>query len=269
MKLNYTKVKQGRYVGFCAIYRCIVDITFLMPFSSHWKSRSEHAHDYGLLWAIFMFIYFMIGDVAPTFIFLRIFDSGTVEKQEGDSVQGLHQSLLDKRSSSSIKVAENSSLPYKDPMCSSRAGSEHDVCSQVLQRNQLLTKSGTMEGSQLKKYKAVGLLFAAQWCPPCRDFIAALKQFYQEVNQETKQLELIFVSGDHDEEAFLDYYNMMPWTAIAFEDPIRELILDSLEVEGIPEIFILGKNGKVATRSARSDIERLGVKAIDKWVTLI
>ena len=43
------------------------------------------------------------------------------------------------------------------------------------------------------------LFFSAGWCYPCNDFLQVLKDFYNEINIDKKQVEVIFVSSDNDE----------------------------------------------------------------------
>jgi nucleoredoxin len=64
--------------------------------------------------------------------------------------------------------------------------------------------------------KTVGIYFSAHWCPPCRGFTPQLAEFYLR-NSKNKNLEIIFVSSDRDETSFQEYYNEMPWLALAFE----------------------------------------------------
>ena len=60
----------------------------------------------------------------------------------------------------------------------------------------LTTKDGTMESSKLADVPAIALYFSAHWCPPCRSFTPVLAEFYNEVNKDSKQLEIVFVSCD-------------------------------------------------------------------------
>ena len=65
--------------------------------------------------------------------------------------------------------------------------------------------------------KVVGIYFSAHWCPPCRGFTPELVKFYN-ANHEGKNFEIIFVSSDRDEKSFKEYYNDMPWLALAFSE---------------------------------------------------
>ena len=69
-----------------------------------------------------------------------------------------------------------------------------------------------------KDVKFIGLLFSADYTPPCKSFVKKyLVPFYKEMNDESRQLEIIYVSMDF---TFNDYKNCflgeMPWYALKF-----------------------------------------------------
>lgn len=68
----------------------------------------------------------------------------------------------------------------------------------------------------------VGLYFSAHWCPPCRGFTPKLVDFYNKF--QNRNLEIVFVSSDKDEEQFTEYFQEMPWCALPFEDRDRKVI---------------------------------------------
>jgi nucleoredoxin len=45
------------------------------------------------------------------------------------------------------------------------------------------------------------------WCPPCKAFTPLLIDFYNEINMDEKQLEIIFVSHDKKEDEFKGYFS--------------------------------------------------------------
>lgn len=46
------------------------------------------------------------------------------------------------------------------------------------------------------KLKALFLYFGGAWAPPCVEFLPELKDFYDIVNKDEKQIECVFVSCD-------------------------------------------------------------------------
>jgi nucleoredoxin len=50
--------------------------------------------------------------------------------------------------------------------------------------------------------------FSAHWCGPCKAFTPLLRRWYQR-HSEDKQLEVVFVSNDRDENEFKNYFSTM------------------------------------------------------------
>ena len=67
-------------------------------------------------------------------------------------------------------------------------------------------------------HKYLALLFCAGWCPPCKTFLGLLKEFYSEVNVDSKQCEVLYVPFDKSEDEFRDSYGHMPWLSIPHAD---------------------------------------------------
>ena len=80
----------------------------------------------------------------------------------------------------------------------------------------IATKDGTMETSKRANVPAIAICFSAKWWPPCVNFTPVLAEFYNEVNKDSKQLEIVFVSGDHGPLDHKAYYETMPWTTVPF-----------------------------------------------------
>ena len=60
--------------------------------------------------------------------------------------------------------------------------------------------------------KIVGIYFAAYFCPASRNFTRTLAEFYNEINLDEKQFEIIFASMDKGDD-FSKAYAEMPWMA--------------------------------------------------------
>jgi thiol-disulfide isomerase/thioredoxin len=99
--------------------------------------------------------------------------------------------------------------------------------------------------------KEIVLLYAsAHWCPPCRKYTPVLSQWYQSLGPN-RTVEVVFLSADHDENSFLDYFRQMPWTAIPFDDDGREQLMGQLRVSGIPRLVVVdGRSGRVLEDNA-------------------
>lgn len=109
--------------------------------------------------------------------------------------------------------------------------------------------------------KTIGLYFSASWCGPCRQFTPIFAKAYEELLAKG-DFEVIFISGDEDEESFDQYFSKMPWLAIPFsESAMRDELNKLFEVNGIPHLVILDGNGKVLSDDGVQIIRVYGVEA--------
>ena len=60
--------------------------------------------------------------------------------------------------------------------------------------------------AEVKQARFVLLFFSAGWCQPCNEFLQVLKDFYNEVNIDKKQVEIVFISSDNEESGFRETY---------------------------------------------------------------
>ena len=115
-----------------------------------------------------------------------------------------------------------------------------------------LLKSGTKEPVKLEDVlggkEFVLLYVSAHWCPPCRQFTPMLANWYKTVQN---QVEIVFLSADHDENGFQSYFASHPWAAVAYDDDTREQLMATLKVSGIPRLVVLdGQTGKIVEDNA-------------------
>lgn len=134
--------------------------------------------------------------------------------------------------------------------------------------------NGKILGKDLKEFdistslstaKLIGIYFSAHWCPPCRGFTPQLVNFYNEVNKNEKEFEVIFASCDQDEKSFASYFSEMPWLTLPFKDSRCDAASDEYGCEGIPYLVVLTKEGIVVTKNGRGDVMQKGAAAFQKW----
>ncbi|CAI2383952.1 unnamed protein product [Moneuplotes crassus] len=111
----------------------------------------------------------------------------------------------------------------------------------------------------------VGIYFGAHWCPPSRSFTTVLKNTYEEINNEEKVFEVIFVSFDGNEAAFERNYMDMPWCAIGYNDSRAKLFKQQFGITGIPTLVILNKKGEIITYDGRADVQSMRAECIEEW----
>jgi nucleoredoxin len=135
------------------------------------------------------------------------------------------------------------------------------ILPQVLQN-----KKGEIALSQVKdESPLIALYFSAHWCPPCRMFTPTLAEFYKTVNKNKKEIEIIFVSLDQNEDQFKEYYESMPWITVPYESDNREVLSDTYGIQGIPALLVFKNNGKLIDKNARNTIMSKQNGAIDQW----
>merc|ERR1711879_557287 len=120
------------------------------------------------------------------------------------------------------------------------------------------------------KCKIIGLYFSAHWCPPCRAFTPKLSEFYKEVNKDSKQMEIVFVSHDNDEEAFKNYYYEMPFATLgSFKDERKAHLQAQFATDGIPTLVIFASDGnslKMISEDVYEDVAKSGPQIMQQWV---
>lgn len=72
------------------------------------------------------------------------------------------------------------------------------------------------------------------------------------------ELEIVFVSSDHDQASFEGYFSSMPWIAVPFEESqVRSGLGAAYSVSGIPTLIVLDRHGKVIDSDGRSTVASL------------
>jgi thiol-disulfide isomerase/thioredoxin len=81
------------------------------------------------------------------------------------------------------------------------------------------------------------LYVSASWCPPCRKYTPILANWYKTVKD---YVEIIFLSADHDENGFKNYFAAShPWMAIDYDDDTRESLMATIKVSGVPRLVVI------------------------------
>jgi len=86
----------------------------------------------------------------------------------------------------------------------------------------VISHSGSVDTSTIAgEGRVIGLYFSAHWCPPCRAFTPQLVDWYNTFKAQAargKDLDIVFVSSDKDEQTFLEYFKEMPWYSLHFAE---------------------------------------------------
>ena len=105
--------------------------------------------------------------------------------------------------------------------------------------------------------KTIGIYFSAHWCPPCRAFTPKLVAFHNTAAKDN--FEIVFISSDKKEEAMKEYMKetKMGWLAIPFNSAQRNAVKKEYNVNGIPTLIILDKDGKTIMKEVGYDLETI------------
>jgi thiol-disulfide isomerase/thioredoxin/uncharacterized membrane protein len=113
----------------------------------------------------------------------------------------------------------------------------------------------TLDGNKfdLSEYKGkiVVVDFWATWCPPCRAALPGLMKLHERFHKQG--FEVVGVSLDPDVDklgAFVEE-NKLPWINLVGEkegDEMKFPLAEKYEIDAIPSMFLVGKDGKVLAR---------------------
>ncbi|CAN6229480.1 unnamed protein product [Urochloa humidicola] len=95
---------------------------------------------------------------------------------------------------------------------------------------------------------------------PCRNFTPKLVQIYTMLQNTGKNIEIIFISLDHDETSFLDNFKSMPWLALPFNTSLRRKLCNHLGIEHIPALIPLS-----VTPSSGLGFDEDAVKLVEEY----
>ncbi|CAD5121304.1 DgyrCDS9832 [Dimorphilus gyrociliatus] len=117
-----------------------------------------------------------------------------------------------------------------------------------------LSKNGSMcLASDALTNKLFGILFSAQWCPPCREFTKRLKETTEHLKKKGIQWEIVFCSADRNIESFRDHVSTLPtdWYVIPFGDERKDSLCRFFNVTGIPSFILIDENMEAIRTNGR------------------
>lgn len=109
--------------------------------------------------------------------------------------------------------------------------------------------------------KKICLFFSANWCRPCKSFTPLLLQLFDTLRKKRQELEIIFISFDHDEQEFNDYYKCMPWLAVPFNSNLHRKLSEKYHVDRIPSLIPLNPDGVSVEDDSIDLVEDYGAEA--------
>ena len=120
------------------------------------------------------------------------------------------------------------------------------------------------------KPKLIALYYSMHNCPPCREFTPMLTSLYEDLNEDTKQLEVIFFSGDKTEEEFNQYYGEMPWLALPRDR--KDVMMKNakrFKIAGVPRLIMLGHDGQVLSEQCYEQVQKQGPVVLEQFLSKV
>lgn len=139
-------------------------------------------------------------------------------------------------------AVQKSQTPARDPL-----EAEAPVSAYGAVLGPVLVQAGAgLSVAALETKKNVALLFAADWCKPCRDFVPKLKKYYElQRRKGADALEIVWVSASKSQAAFDAYAKEMPWPAVPLGSAAA--VIQKFQTRGFPTLCFVDKRGAVIT----------------------
>jgi peroxiredoxin len=102
----------------------------------------------------------------------------------------------------------------------------------------------TVSLADFRGKKKVVVSFWASWCGPCRMEMPGLVKFYHDHHSASSDFEILAVSIDEDPKDASDFATAQKLNFPVLLDP-KQKIADSYQVDGIPTMFVIDKDGKI------------------------
>eukprot|EP00258_Populus_trichocarpa_P008694 XP_002314536.3 probable nucleoredoxin 1 [Populus trichocarpa] len=109
--------------------------------------------------------------------------------------------------------------------------------------------------------KLVGLYFSVHAHRMCGEFTPKLVELYKTLKEKGENFEVVLLSLDDEEEDFKESFETMPWLALPLKDKSCEKLVRYFELRTIPNLVIIGQDGKTLNPNVAELIEEHGIEA--------
>ena len=96
-----------------------------------------------------------------------------------------------------------------------------------------------MATSSIADKEFIGVIFSAQYCPPCHGFVEPLAAFYQEAKKDAR-FEFILVNCDKGEQEYNETLKSMPWVSAVpyLSEEVIEKLEDASDASYLPKVAV-------------------------------
>ena len=109
--------------------------------------------------------------------------------------------------------------------------------------------------------KLVGLYFSVHAHRMCGEFTPKLVELYKRLKEKGENFEVVLISLNSEEKHFKESFETMPWLALPFKDKSCEKLARYFELRTIPNLVIIGQDGKTLNPNVAELIEEHGIEA--------
>nr|TKR84445.1 putative nucleoredoxin 1 isoform X1 [Populus alba] len=109
--------------------------------------------------------------------------------------------------------------------------------------------------------KLVGLYFSIHAHRMCREFTPKLVELHKRLKEKGENFEVVLISLDFEEKNFKESFETMPWLALPFKDKSCKKLARYFELRTIPNLVIIGQDGKTLNPNVVELIEDHGIEA--------
>jgi hypothetical protein len=138
--------------------------------------------------------------------------------------------------------------PVSYPLLSSYADSPCSILTNLgsLEHASDASRSVTVSSISSSSCESVALLFARSTCQHCKPAVAALKQWYTQLNQSRRRVEIVFVGMDSDRNATNAMRADMPWLSLPsnVDSAVINELTRSVGLRGVPAFVFFTPNLK-------------------------
>lgn len=189
---------------------------------------------------------------------LAALDQGIYQVDAATADQAAQQAREDfaKQEAQVAKIYRDATAVLKEQRAHPAAPNESIVNS--LRDKLVVYRDGTIKPvdfSALENKRLIAFYFSAHWCAPCRKFTPQLVAYYQRVQAQHPEFEIVFVSFDRSRFNWETYLRdaQMPWPAIDFDQLAQFTGLKQLGGESIPSLVVVDATGHLVASSYEGD----------------
>ena len=103
-------------------------------------------------------------------------------------------------------------------------------------------------------------------CSITKSFLEAIIAFYEEVNLETKKVEIIYIPFDKVKKEYDSFTKTMPWLGLPFNDERAPSLKEFYDIRSIPKLLLIDDHGEQVANDCRSDLYGLSPDDVEeKW----